>query len=176
MARWGLILTTFGIILGCLACTLDPHHIRWGMFSVGIFFGLAGVVLLRTGERRAQSTEHSDKNLAELETSLQKIVSDLEALNSKKTEINVYDFTGEIDRTFPDTIETFVNGRKRIAFAFGVQSYAEVMTDFAAGERYLNRVWSASVDGYQTEARTFIEKSLEQFKQSLETLRSLKPA
>ena len=34
---------------------------------------------------------------------------------------------------------------------FGMQNYADVMSNFAAGERYINRVWSASTDGYVDE-------------------------
>ena len=37
------------------------------------------------------------------------------------------------------------------------------MSAFAAGERYLNRVWSASADGYVDEAREYIERAREQF-------------
>ena len=35
--------------------------------------------------------------------------------------------------------------------AFGMTAYAEVMSRFAAGERLLNRAWSASADGYLDE-------------------------
>jgi hypothetical protein len=37
------------------------------------------------------------------------------------------------------------------------------MNHFAAGERYLNRVWSASVDGYVDECRAYIGHAREQF-------------
>ncbi len=37
------------------------------------------------------------------------------------------------------------------------------MSDFAAGERYLNRVWSASADGYVEEAKSYIHRALIQF-------------
>ena len=37
---------------------------------------------------------------------------------------------------------------------FGLQTYADIMSEFAAGERYINRVWSASADEYDNEAET----------------------
>jgi hypothetical protein len=46
---------------------------------------------------------------------------------------------------------------------FGLQNYADVMSSFAAGERYINRVWSASVDGYDKEAETCLDKAARQF-------------
>ena len=33
------------------------------------------------------------------------------------------------------------------------------MSSFAAGERYINRVWSASADGYIEEAATYLKKA-----------------
>ena len=46
---------------------------------------------------------------------------------------------------------------------FGLQTYADIMSSFAAGERYINRVWSASADGYEGEAATYLEKAAQQF-------------
>lgn len=37
------------------------------------------------------------------------------------------------------------------------------MSHYAGGERYLNRVWSASADGYVNEVKDYISHSLEQF-------------
>ena len=37
------------------------------------------------------------------------------------------------------------------------------MSSFAAGERYINRVWSASADGYDEEAETYLGKAAQQF-------------
>jgi hypothetical protein len=46
---------------------------------------------------------------------------------------------------------------------FGLQTYADIMSHFAAGERYINRVWSASADGYDEEAESYLVKASEQF-------------
>ena len=48
------------------------------------------------------------------------------------------------------------------------------MSSFAAGERYLNRVWSASADGYIDEVNTYIEKAREQFVDSLNKIQFYK--
>ena len=37
------------------------------------------------------------------------------------------------------------------------------MSSFAAGERYLNRVWSASTDGYFEEVTTYLSRAYSQF-------------
>jgi len=48
-----------------------------------------------------------------------------------------------------------------------------VMSCFAAGERYLNRVWSASADGYIDEVNAYLVKAQEQFVDSLDKIKKL---
>ena len=63
--------------------------------------------------------------------------------------------------------------RESIAHSYGLQAYAEVMNRFAAGER-LNRVWSASTDGYIEEAHRYIERATRQFAETLEAFNEVK--
>ena len=49
---------------------------------------------------------------------------------------------------------------------FGLQNYADVMSAFAAGERYINRVWSASTDGYIDEVRSYLDRATQQFREA----------
>lgn len=67
----------------------------------------------------------------------------------------------------------FVEARESIAHACGMQAYAEIMSHFAAGERYLNRVWSCAADGYIDEAHTFVSRSYRQFEEARAKLRAL---
>jgi hypothetical protein len=43
------------------------------------------------------------------------------------------------------------------------------MSNFVAGERYINRVWSASADGYDEEATAYLRKAEARFTEA-ETL------
>ena len=53
--------------------------------------------------------------------------------------------------------------RPNILLIITEQNYADVMSGFAAGERYINRVWSASTDGYEDEVHLYLEKARMQF-------------
>jgi hypothetical protein len=53
---------------------------------------------------------------------------------------------------------------------FGLQVFADVMSAFAAGERYVNRVWSASADGYRHEAITYLHKAATRFREASQQL------
>jgi hypothetical protein len=81
-----------------------------------------------------------------------------------------------IGREFPRDLDAFVQARESVAHRFGLQAYAEVMNPFAAGERYLNRVWSTSTDGYVDEAHRYIDMAREQFESALAEFRALHPA
>ncbi len=67
-----------------------------------------------------------------------------------------------------------MDARESIAHRYGLAAYGEVMSSFAAGERYLNRVWSASADGYIDEVNTYLDKAQAQFVESLEKIRQFK--
>ncbi len=57
----------------------------------------------------------------------------------------------------------FADARESMVHLFGLQTYADIMSDFATGERYINRVWSASADGYDSEADDYLKKAALQF-------------
>ena len=56
----------------------------------------------------------------------------------------------------------FADARESMIPAFGLASYAEVMTRFAGGERLVNRAWSASADGYLDEVVACLRDALGQ--------------
>ena len=95
-------------------------------------------------------------------------------LNAQKRSIDTYDVRHRIDELFTDDLTSFVEARQSIAQVHGLQAYADVMSYFAAGERYLNRVWSASADGYVDEVNDYLDKAQAQFVESLERIRQLK--
>jgi hypothetical protein len=68
-----------------------------------------------------------------------------------------------IDQTLRTDLRRFADARESMVHLFGLQVYADIMSSFAAGERYINRVWSASADGYDGEAAKYLEKAATQF-------------
>jgi hypothetical protein len=85
-----------------------------------------------------------------------------------------YDVRFWLDTAFADDLARFVDARESIAHVHGLQAYADVMNAFAAGERYLNRVWSASADGYVDEVTAYVQKASEQFDGALAEVRALR--
>jgi hypothetical protein len=105
--------------------------------------------------------------------SLDRIVQNIQLLEDKKTQMHPREVHDWIDRTFRVDLDVFVEARESITHIHGLPAYARVMNEFAAGERYLNRVWSASVDGYVDEVRAYVAHACHQFKQAREELRRI---
>lgn len=173
----GYISITLGFLAGSLVVVMDKEKVPWNYFIPALVAGAVGVVLVRTGEgRKSRSAGKLSANMQSVESSLGSIVEKITRLNDRKGSINTYDVRHEIDKLFIEDLTSFVDSRQSIAQVHGLAAYADVMSCFAAGERYLNRVWSASADGYIDEVNAYLEKSREQFVESHQKILQLKAA
>jgi len=194
MKLLGFLLVTIGFIMAALAAVVDQSAlnesaveavdeaaeespVKWAWYIPALAVGIAGVVVIRRAEASQTKTEHHvAANIETIETSLAKIATNIENLNAEKDAIDTYDMRHKIDELFMDDLEMFVDARESIAHRYGLNAYGEIMGSFAAGERYLNRVWSASADGYIDEVNEYLEKAKDQFAESLAIIRRLQTA
>ena len=132
-----------------------------------LLIGVIGLWLYRKAEHgESRDDEKLTGNIGTLSRSLDNILQNLEELHSRKGDLPTYEARFEIDRLFRDDLNNFADARESMIHVFGIQNYADVMSNFAAGERYINRVWSASTDGYIDEVNRYIDRSLEQFREA----------
>lgn len=177
MKNIGYLLITFGFLAGAYFAVEQRDGLTVPYYLAGLVAGVVGVVMVRSARREAATREETIRaNLATIESSLVSVVEKVRRLDETKDEIDTYELRHRIDREFPDDLDAFVQARYSLVHSFSLQSFADVMNPFAAGERYLNRVWSASVDGYIDEAHKYVVKAREQFESALEIFRGLSPA
>jgi hypothetical protein len=175
MKNIGYLLITVGFLFGSYFSVVDTVEVAWSFVIPGLILGLLGVAMAQIasrGSRRGVEAVHTSMN--ELEESLARIVDNARKLDEEKETIDVYDVRHQIDDLFMSDLDIFVENRESIGHAFGLQSYADVMTQFATGERYLNRCWSASTDGYIDEVRTYLTRTQEHFAEALKKLKTLR--
>lgn len=164
MKKIGLILITLSFLIGAYLTVLHETEVNWPVFLVVFAVGLLGVALARTGAKTAATMAHVlESDMATVSRSLENIVQHVSALNDEKETIPTYDMGKAIDERVLDDLNDFVDARKAISHTYGLQAYADIMSHYAGGERYLNRVWSASADGYVNEVKNYLDRSLEQF-------------
>ena len=175
MRGFGIVLIGIGFLAGTLATVIDVETVRWAPFIASLVTGIIGIVLVKVSlKKEARSAEVLTKNMQQIEFSISSIIKNLKELNDRKENIDTYDVRHRVDELFLEDLNNFVEARESISHTYGVQAYADVMSHFAAGDRYLNRVWCASSDGYIDEVNEYLEKSLEQFEDSRRKLAECK--
>ena len=167
----GQLMVAAGFLCGAFLTSLDKNLVNWQYFTPAMVIGVLGVIIIRKADKQEATSEGVlSTNLGNIEASLGRIVQNLIDLNNRKDELPPYEVRFEIDKLFRDDLTMFADARKSLGHRYGLQPYAEVMSAFAAGERYINRVWSASSDGYIEEVRNYLTKAQSQFIEARDTL------
>jgi hypothetical protein len=170
MRRLGFALIASGFLVGSLAAVFKESAVRWSLYVPALLVGLAGVAAARRepGGSDAGDEVAAGRGERALRAILERVATRLDDLIGRREAIDVYDMRHEIDALFLEDLDAFARDRQIIARRFGLQSYADVMSHFAAGERYLNRTWCASADGYIDEVGSALQRAAEEFAAALE--------
>ncbi|MDH4047419.1 MAG: hypothetical protein OEW68_09800 [Gammaproteobacteria bacterium] len=173
MKAFGFLLLVAGFLGAAYATALDVEVIDLALFLPAAATGILGVIAIKRDARGAARSESVlTSNRSELTESLQAIVIALEDIDARKDSIGVAALRGEIDKRLRADLRRFADARESMIHLFSVQTYADIMSEFAAGERYVNRVWSASADGYGAEAHAYLLRAAGQFRHAREQLAS----
>ncbi|MHC4407337.1 MAG: hypothetical protein ACYTG0_47615 [Planctomycetota bacterium] len=163
----GHLLLWFGFLLGAFIAVITTEvqdapwsTISWPAYGAALLVAIAGVVLLRATKRPVRVVAGDEAGaINELEAILVRLHSTVEGWNAASEEIPVYDFHDMIDDQLADDLGRFAELREALIPEFGLDEYARIMTEFALAERTINRVWSASADGYIDEVRASLGRA-----------------
>lgn len=171
----GYLMIAAGFLAGSLVCVqTEENYVDWSLFGPALGLGAVGVALARWGNRRQARQEGTlGGNIETLLASIERIVQNITRLNDEKHQMHPYDIHGRIDELFLEDVNIFVEARESIGHIYGLGAYADVMNEFAAGERYLNRVWSASVDCYIDDVNEYLDRAKHQFQEARRKLLAL---
>jgi len=162
-----LMIIMASFLAGAFITVLDPLQVNWVWFVPVLVIGVIALFIYRKAHHvEAKASHRLSGNIQILETSLANILGNLESLNAGSGELPVYEARFEIDRLLREDLNNFANARESMKHVFGLQNYADIMSAFAAGERYINRVWSASTDGYVDEVRNYLGRATHQFREA----------
>ena len=164
MKNIGISLIMLSFLAGSFLTSLDPVLVNWYYFVPLLIGGFIGLAMMKSEHKKATQSDHKlTDDLKVMEQSLENIVVNLKQLNEQKEALPTYQARFEIDRRFREDLDRFAEVRNSMRPLFGLQNYADIMSAFAAGERYVNRVWSASTDGYVDEVKAYLTKAYTQF-------------
>jgi hypothetical protein len=168
MRLCGHLLLWFGFLLGAFVAVRsaevagDPWStISWPTYAIALFTAVLGVIVLRITKRAMGSDSQAGTAAAidEMATILARLRKTVDGWNASSAEIPVYAVHGKIDDQLSDDLGRFADLREALIVEFGLDRYAQIMTEFALAERTINRTWSASADGYVDEVRTCLTRA-----------------
>jgi len=164
MKKIAYLLLVAGFLLGAYATALDVKKVDWNLFLFAAVAAIVGVIIAKRRDRAdARSGSVLETNRNELNESISNIVRDLGEMIDGAT-ASGDQLRDWIDDALRPDLRRFVDARQSMVHLFGLQTYADIMSNFAAGERYINRVWSASADGYDGEAEQYLGRAAEVFR------------
>jgi len=171
MNRFGYLLLVGGFLLGAYATALDIDSVDWALFAPGVVLAVLGVAMTkRYAQSQARSEHVLTANKAELRSSLDNIVVKLDRLTAERARLSCNELLHRIDHDLREDLRRFADARESMVHLYGIQVYADVMGDFASGERHVNRVWSAAADGYGDEATDYLARAGAEFRHAREGL------
>ncbi len=176
MKKIAYLLLCAGFLGGAYVTALDVENVDWLLFGIAAIAAIAGVIIAKRADRAmATSGELLETNRNELKESLSNIVRDLKGMTDGPV-AKGETLRNWIDESLRPDLRRFVEARESMVHLYGLQTYADIMSEFAAGERYINRVWSTAADGYHEEAETYLRRAREQFEDALQQLAAAAPA
>ncbi len=162
-----MLIIMVSFLASAFISVLDPRQVNWLWYLPVLALGVVALFVYRMARHgEAKSSHRLSGDFRTLETSLANILTKLEMINADSVNLPVYEARFEIDRQLREDLNNFANARESMKHIFGLQNYADVMSAFAAGERYINRVWSASTDGYVDEVRSYLNRATQQFREA----------
>ena len=163
MKRLAYLLLVAGFLFGAYATALDVDTVDWTIFAIAAAGAIAGVIIAKRADSAlARSETVLENNRNELNESIGNIVRDLGELTDGEGARGSA-LRSLIDNKLRPDLRRFAEARESMVHLYGLQTYADIMSEFAAGERYINRVWTSSADGYDAEAAKYLLRAVEQF-------------
>lgn len=156
------LLIAAGFLGGATVTALDVATVNWLWFGVAAVAAIAGVILAKRADKsRATDSALLESNRAELNDSLSNLLATLQQRQDDT-------YVGQarldwIDAALRPDLRRFAEARESLVHLYGLQAYADIMSEFAAGERYVNRAWSSMADGYADESDAYLERASAQF-------------
>jgi len=156
----GFLTGAFVSVLTTEAEGMPWSTIWWPAYGEALFIAIIGVIILRTTKRPVSVDSQGEVGaIDELAAILSRLHATVERWNTTSGKIPVYDFHGMIDEELADDLGRFAEFREALIPEFGLDHYARIMTEFALAERTINRIWSASADGYVDEVQACLSRA-----------------
>lgn len=163
---FGQVFLWAGFLSGSLATVFNLEKtqpwstINWTWYLISALVCVLGIVAIRISKRAdGIKSEQSQANYSTLAINIDLVITNLQQLKKSQAEMRPSEMVTFIDDQLADGLREFADAREAIIPQQGLHHYADIMTQFAAGERAINRAWSAAADGYVDEVEICLERA-----------------
>ena len=164
----GQICLWLGFLAAALASVLNLERdtdvwwtIPWIHYMGAMLVGVAGVIMLRmSASQFREDTDRTDADFSTISGSLTELLSRVSELNKRVESMRPVEIVNFIDDKCSQPFADFADSRSALSNRYDLQFFADVMTQFASAERYINRAWSAGADGYIDEVISSVKIAL----------------
>lgn len=158
MKRVARLLLAGGFLGAAFFAVSERGFVDWRWYGACGVLSLIGLVLTHLAARgAARDSARLSSDVDVMHAGLTRLCEHIEGLWQVRDDADPYSVHGRIDAELREDLSLVADARQALIPRFGLERYAEVMTRFAGAERYLNRAWSASVDGYVDEVWRSVE-------------------
>lgn len=175
----GRILFTLGIIIALIsAAKLPAPDAAWSdllpLYLLGILLAGSGLWWWR---QSTLSTEFGDSSLSNSKTDnplltlLPQLYHSSQALEQQLPKLDGPAIVKRVEELLNTFILPIVAGRQEVIYLLGRQQGVKVLLALAEGERLLNRMWSATNDGYLGEVYATCPKVVAAFEEAYQLSR-----
>lgn len=143
---------------------------RWTIVVVGILILCAGIAWARIaqGKRSAQgSNAGGDRAIEVMKSALSSAQERTKSLRQTAHDASLDEVAKECEAIVRDCVEAVAAQQESLSRIYGFAGYAQVMTPFAAAERWLNRAWSAASDTHRPEVLASLDHAIEHIDEAL---------
>jgi hypothetical protein len=180
IAAWTLLM--LGLVIASLAASrIDDTMgvsalLLDGYFILGIGAIILSIILNRLSVSRASKTDLSESLVfSNAKKNIQELLSGLDTIARSRHTLPLKQAVEQVDKLLKNQVFDIVESRMSIIQITGYGPYAEFMSDFAIGERFISRSWSAGVDKYPDESFNYVEKAIPFFEKAQQTLEIITP-
>ena len=172
----GVMLLSCGFLLGSYSSVTSLNQVSWFSYVFAMSIGFLGVFMMYSNRKKTQQESSNDINsIIQIENALEHIIKNItKIINDNERPELTGQVRFQVDTFLLPDLDIIINLRKSIIYVYNLQSYSDIMNEFACGERYLNRVWCASADCYYDEVQAYLIKALAQFTETQKKLNLVK--
>lgn len=143
---------------------------RWSIVAGGILILCVGIAWARVAQKKratAAAGASSERAVDVVKAALDQALSRTRALRSSAADAPFDQVTTECEAIVRECVERVAGQQESLSREFGFSGYAQVMTPFAAAERWLNRAWSAASDTHRPEVRASLDRAIEHIDEAI---------